>query len=77
MSYEPGQYQKGEVTKIARSRREAVALSFDGFHPVDSDAAATEQAFASPTVSETSAVLDETNDESALDSEPIYFDDED
>ncbi len=43
MSYEPGTYVKGDVVKVAKTARQAVALTFDGYRLKDEgDKAAAE-----------------------------------
>ena len=62
-THEPGLYRKGDVTRQARSRSEAVALVFDGFRRVEDEAPAETP---SPTVSDTAPVKDSTTPSPSL-----------
>lgn len=47
-SYEPGVYAKGDDQKVAQSRSDAVALVFDGYKPVKSEAPKAEEKVEAP-----------------------------
>lgn len=61
-TYEPGKYQKGDRVKTARSRKEAVALTFEGYKPVPEEKATEPKNAPAPTVSKTAARRDTDSD---------------
>lgn len=49
MSYEPGTYAKGDQTKVATTAADAVALVWDGYKRVETDAPEAPAAEPAPT----------------------------